>query len=182
MARNGENIYKRKDGRREGRFIREYGLNGKAVYGYVYGRSYTQVRAEKLRRQTAPQKKRAESAPSDVGAAAELWLASVQIGVKRSTCALYRQIMERHVKPELGDLPLESLRTGTLERYAALLLERGRLDGKGGLAPKTVTDILAVVRRVIAYARVLGCPVACEPGKITVRKAAQQMRVLTVEE
>ena len=30
MPRKGENIYKRQDGRYEGRYIKEYGLDGKA--------------------------------------------------------------------------------------------------------------------------------------------------------
>ena len=49
MPRNGENIYKRKDGRWEGRFIKEYGVNRKALYGYVYGKTYNEVR-QKLRK------------------------------------------------------------------------------------------------------------------------------------
>ena len=47
MARRGENIYKRKDGRYEGRYIRTRDENGKAIYGYVYARSYSDVK-EKL--------------------------------------------------------------------------------------------------------------------------------------
>ena len=39
MPRTGENIYKRKDGRWEGRYIRER-VDGKAKYGTVYARSY----------------------------------------------------------------------------------------------------------------------------------------------
>ena len=35
MARKGENIYKRKDGRYEGRYIKSYDINGKAVWGYI---------------------------------------------------------------------------------------------------------------------------------------------------
>ena len=49
MPRKGENIYKRKDGRWEGRFIKEYGVNRKALYGYVYGKTYNEVR-QKLRK------------------------------------------------------------------------------------------------------------------------------------
>ena len=44
MARRGENIYKRKDGRYEGRYIKYYDLSGRAVYGYVYDRKYTAVK------------------------------------------------------------------------------------------------------------------------------------------
>ena len=47
MAKRGENIYKRKDGRWEGRFIKGYDLSGKAQYGYVYAHSYADVK-EKL--------------------------------------------------------------------------------------------------------------------------------------
>ena len=44
MARRGENIYKRKDGRYEGRYIKYYDISGKAAYGYVYSRSYSEVK------------------------------------------------------------------------------------------------------------------------------------------
>ena len=36
MSRRGENIYKRKDGRWEGRYIKSYTADNKAQYGYVY--------------------------------------------------------------------------------------------------------------------------------------------------
>ena len=35
MARKGENIYKRKDGRWEGRYIKSRSSTGKANYGYA---------------------------------------------------------------------------------------------------------------------------------------------------
>ena len=37
MSKRGENIYKRKDGRWEGRYIKERSADGKARYAYVYG-------------------------------------------------------------------------------------------------------------------------------------------------
>ena len=39
MPRRGENIYKRRDGRWEGRVLRERGAMGKARYSYYYGHS-----------------------------------------------------------------------------------------------------------------------------------------------
>ena len=44
MARRGENIYHRKDGRWEGRYIRYRTSDGKAVYGYVYASTYSDVK------------------------------------------------------------------------------------------------------------------------------------------
>lgn len=37
MARRGENIHKRKDGRWEGRYIKARTQEGKIQWGYVYG-------------------------------------------------------------------------------------------------------------------------------------------------
>lgn len=38
MARRGENIYKRKDNRWEGRYIKGYDFKGKVQFGYVYAK------------------------------------------------------------------------------------------------------------------------------------------------
>ena len=44
MPRKGENIYKRKDGRWEGRYIKGRRGTTKAYYGYIYGKSYKEVK------------------------------------------------------------------------------------------------------------------------------------------
>ena len=44
MARKGENIYKRKDGRWEGRYIAGRRPDGRARYVSVYGKSYLEVK------------------------------------------------------------------------------------------------------------------------------------------
>lgn len=46
MARRGENIFKRKDGRWEARVI-ECRSNGKRVYRSLYGKTYTEAKAKK---------------------------------------------------------------------------------------------------------------------------------------
>lgn len=48
MSRKGENIYKRKDGRWEGRYIQTHDFTGKTKYGYVYARTYTEVKKKLL--------------------------------------------------------------------------------------------------------------------------------------
>ena len=50
MARKGENIFKRKDGRWEARFIHHY-ENGKARYRYIYAATYAEVKARKTKEQ-----------------------------------------------------------------------------------------------------------------------------------
>lgn len=46
MSKRGENIYKRKDGRWEGRYVKCRTLHGKIQYGYVYGKSYSETKAK----------------------------------------------------------------------------------------------------------------------------------------
>ena len=47
MAKRGENIRKRKDGRWESRFIKGRNSDRTAIWGYIYGHSYAEVK-EKL--------------------------------------------------------------------------------------------------------------------------------------
>ena len=44
MARRGENIRKRKDGRWEGRYIKTRTPEGKIQWGYVYSTVYAEVK------------------------------------------------------------------------------------------------------------------------------------------
>ena len=44
MARKGENIYKRKDGRWEERYTKAYSDLQKPVHGYVYGKTYAEAK------------------------------------------------------------------------------------------------------------------------------------------
>lgn len=40
MSKRGENIYKRKDGRYEGRYVIGKTPAGKTKFGYIYGKQY----------------------------------------------------------------------------------------------------------------------------------------------
>ena len=44
MPRKGEIIYKRKDGRWEGRYIKSKTAAGTTSYGYCYGKSYKEIK------------------------------------------------------------------------------------------------------------------------------------------
>jgi integrase len=52
-----------------------------------------------------------------------------------------------HVVPHLGDLRLQDLNAGHLNRLYAHLMKEGRVDGEGGLSPTTVRRIHAILRK-----------------------------------
>jgi len=153
MPRRGENIYKRKDGRWEGRYIQYYREDGHAKYASVYGHSYTEVK-EKLTIYRALQRKnQKQNCRLTVGELLELWLADRYPHVKHSSHACYTALVERHIIPRLGTIPVRELSVQKLEQYLADMKKRGRKDQKGGLSPKTISDIFFVLKSALKLAK-----------------------------
>ena len=147
MARRGENIYKRKDGRWEGRFIAGRKPDGKAKYKSIYGASYHEVK-NKLEAVKA-----ALSAHKKTGCRLTLstlclqWLEMVRHTVKESSYVRYSLLVQKHIVPVLGQMRIDKLTANQLTKFMNDKLERGRMDGKGGLSHKTVQDIMIILKK-----------------------------------
>ena len=183
MSKRGENIYKRKDGRWEGRYIRGRSADGKAKYAYVYGKSYAETKQKLLDRRIAQaQNDDPPLSRAKYGDVLYRWIAMSRTHIKESTYSRYIHLANTHILPYLGELPADRLTTQTIEKHISFLLNEGRIDKKGGLAPKTVSDILALIKGSIDYANCSGCPINCHLNRLTVKKPQIDMRVLHVEE
>lgn len=184
MPRKGENIYKRKDRRWEGRYIRSRDESGKAKYGYIYGKTYTEVKQKLLKAAAAPRQSCEMPHTRDTTYSRVLddWLRSTRLNVKESTYACYAHTINTHIRPELGSRPVSELNVPLVESFIAGRLRDGRVDRRGGLSPKSVTDILTLIKSTLDYARYNDYEVSCNLSKLTVRKADKQMRVLTQAE
>ena len=100
MARRGENIYKRKDGRYEGRYVIGRTAQGRTKFGYVYGRQYHTVRSLLMEKKAAQQRADAETGGSPMHLAAwmERWLEWEQRGrVRESSYQTYLNLYRRHI-------------------------------------------------------------------------------------
>lgn len=184
MSRKGENIYKRKDGRWEGRYIKCYDGNGKAKYGYLYGKTYGGVKS-KLRDVQAELNNGILPTKGTSPCYSEIlvaWQKSTRINVKESTYMRYKHLVDRHIAPSLGKYPVNKISTQLVERFVDDKLKNGRLDGVGGLSPKTVTDMLTIVKSSMDYASYNGYTVVCNLNKLSVKKKEKEMRVLTIQE
>lgn len=51
MSKKGENIFLRKDGRWEARYVKKYDENNRIVYGYVYAKTYSEAKKKKINAQ-----------------------------------------------------------------------------------------------------------------------------------
>jgi len=120
MPRRGENIYKRKDGRWEGRYIKEHDIMGKTKYGYVYAKTYSEVKTKLKQHMMTSSNK--ELFPNNKEAKTynnwlDLWLATKKNEVKESTFVRYSNIVNNHLRNNLGQYPIEKIDTFVLEQF-----------------------------------------------------------------
>ena len=184
MSKRGENIYKRRDGRWEGRYVKCRTPHGKMRYGYVYGKSYSEAKA-KLKDTPSMSSHPPNSQafrPALYSEVLKVWLLSAKNRVKESTSSRYNHIVQRHIQPSLGNYQIGEISTALLEEYIDHLLRHGRLDGTGGLSPKSVSDILVVIKSSLRYALWNGYPVNCSTSVLSVKKIKRDMRVLSKKE
>lgn len=184
MSKKGENIYKRKDGRWEGRYIKYHTLDGRAKYGYVYGKTYREVRADLVCKKNLvylPQEEPERRAADSFREAADTWLCSVCPQIKESTEARYRNLLRTYLLPVWGNMALREISYERLELYCRDLRLSGGVRGKG-LSPKSVSDILTLMREILRHASDRGIPVACDGRAIHMKQADSEMRVLSRSE
>ncbi len=83
------------------------------------------------------------------------WLDEAQHSVSPKTLERYREIVDKHLVPNLGALPLGKLQPMHIQNYYTQALASGRCDGKGGLAPQTVRHHDRVLNVALKRARSL---------------------------
>ena len=141
MPRRGENIYKRKDGRWEGRYIRGRTLTGKAEYGYVYARSYAACREQRRKMEESIPQKPILTGEMSMAQAVEFFLSDRRGELKTSTIGRYEYMANHYVIPDLGVILLRDL---TAEKRSAYFK---RLQDKG-LSSKTTRDIGVLLKTI----------------------------------
>jgi integrase len=83
----------------------------------------------------------------------ERWLPAKRAQLRHSTWDSYRRNVEIHVKPRIGNIPLQRLTPEDLDSFYAGLLVDGRRNGAGGgLSPRSVRIIHGMLRKALADA------------------------------
>lgn len=182
MARHGENIRKRKDGRWEARFICGYGEDGRAKYKYVYRKTYAEVK--EARKQLMSEKTDNENQDTDpfrneMNFASLLtdWLHFIRQDVKESTYSRYRLAVEKHICPELGELLVSEISSGDIENFTQKMLRQGNLKKSGSLSPKTVAGFLSIIRLALDYGMKQGYK--CRHS-VVIRNPRQKLREIRI--
>lgn len=180
MSKRGENIYKRADGRWEGRYAKGRRSDGKLIYGYVYARKYSDCK-EKLEQAKA----RCRYVPEAVkkcgtgktGDFLWYWLTCiVKLHVKASTFSNYAAIVEKWLLPFFGEQKLHKVGREEVQCFISCLPEHQ-------LSPGTVRNIYNVLQAVMKKAKEYGyLPVNPCEGICLPRPEKKEARLLTLPE
>lgn len=144
MPRRGMNIYRRKDGRWEGRVT--IGGHGKARRRYrsVYGKTYAEVkkRMDDMRAEIALGK---EEEQYTVGEAVEIWIKERGAYWKKSTYATYVLMVNKYILPMAGNVPLGHMDEGLMEKILS------DIRGEKKLSNRYQRNICALIIRVMRH-------------------------------
>lgn len=174
MPKRRANIYKRKDGRWEARYVSSVGIDGKKKYTSVYASTYREVKekqAEGMKSASAPTKRNGSLTIEDV---MMMWLATTVNSVKETTYQKYERTIRNHIINELGKIQLDSISGQIIDQYAFKKLHEEKL------ASKTVNDILMILGLGLTYAEEeYGYS---KPKIRRVKEEKKEMRVLSTQE
>ena len=140
--RTKQNIYRRKDGRWEGRYFKEYDSNGKIKYSSVYAKTYTEVKEKLDSIKTNTLKKPTNSIKTDFKDACKEWLEYKKSSIKISSYAKYNFIVEKYILPFFNNCKLYELNKNSLNE---LIIKNNNL------APSTQKNIATVFKAIISF-------------------------------
>ena len=179
MAKRGENIYKRKDGRYEGRYVVGRMADGRTRFGYIYGHQFGEVRDQLLLMKAKLVRRRNPPAPCQKRFAewAEEWRnRKLSERIKASSWQTYGNILNRHLLPALGNCTLAEV---TVDTIGALVRD---LENRG-LAASTIRGILRILNSILRCAMEEGLISQNPCRKVRMRgERAERQRVLSRRE
>lgn len=137
------NIYKRKDGRYEGRITRGSNRNGRRQYQYFFGRTQQEVERKMLSiRQTVDVIRPISKTIAEIY---QEWMQGNRCHIKESTVANYQLKAEKHILPNFGEKKTSELSAEDVYRF---IQERQ----EAGLSNRYIADILIEMKSIYKYA------------------------------
>ena len=138
----GENIFRRRDGRWEARYIKGRELSGKIKYGYCYGKTYREAKVKAAKHKAALENGAllpTATTQKPFSSYCLGWLHTKKCTVKESTYIKYSTVVNKHIMPKLGECCPLGFTTELMDDFIK------ELQFEDELAPKTVHDILVVL-------------------------------------
>ncbi|WMJ22194.1 site-specific integrase [Paludicola sp. MB14-C6] len=157
MGKNGHNegsIRNRPDRKWEARYTAGRNELGRQIQRSIYGKTRTEV-AKKLNDVLNKLHAGQYIAPNKITLSEWLttWLKEyASVTLRPSTYISYEGYIHNHINPIMGGIPLKNLTTDRLQVFYNEKSESGRLDGKGGLSPKTLRNLHNMLHKALEQA------------------------------
>jgi len=183
MARKGENIYKRKDGRWEARYIVGRNAKGHAKYRSVYAWSYLDV---KKKRQEAMLKLtdmdyEGQTKAGTIESVATTWIRDSAHKWKESTKCRYQEKLDIYILPQFGKREFSDITTAEVESFISMLQTEG-MPGRRPVGAGTARSVLTVLKQLRLHALKMDHRVRFNPECIVVRSQKAEIAVFSEAE
>lgn len=144
MARKGENIYKRKDGRWEARYEKGRNSKGQIIYGSLYGKSYREVREKKINSivKLPVAKTISPSESLNICDVSTRWLESIRHTVKESTYSCYLTLIQKHILTYFNNSSM--ITSEHIQQFINCKITND-------LSPASVRNIVVLLERILRY-------------------------------
>lgn len=173
-----KNIYLRKDGRWEGRYVQGRKTNGRLKYGYVYGKSYLEVKSKLIPLQQASERMLRLYGKGLIryDEWIHLWKENIQDTIKISTFSDYNYKLKKYILPYLGELPLYQITGVLIQNLIDDLKEKS-------LSPTSIHLISRLLSKTLKRAQDEGLidKNPCE-GIILPKRVPKKVHALTIEQ
>lgn len=142
IVRTKQNIYKRKDGRWEGRYFKEYDEKGKIKYSSVYAKSYNEVKEklDSIKKQKI--NKSANNVKLDFRVVCNEWLEYKKGTIKISSYSRYHFIIEKYILPFFNNCKIYELNKNSLTEL---------IMNNNYLSASTQKNIITVYKSIITF-------------------------------
>ena len=146
MSRKGENIFKRADGRYEGRYVKEY-KNNRAIYGYVYASTYIECKRKKALVSLQKPKSKKKNNPNTLNKLIINWLDNKDC-IKESSFTKYYNVFNEHIKNEIGLIKISRLNDEVVRKYINNKKHQFKKNTEQYLSSSTIYAIVNILRQV----------------------------------
>ena len=168
------NIYRRKDGRWEGRIPRGKKPNGKRKFKYIFGISKEQVR-KKMEEFLNLEAQQSNDCTKTISALFTEWYNNAVHRVKESTAANYSMKANNHILPQFGDKKISEISSDDVYDFI-------ELKQNDGLSNRYISDIVVLIKSIFKYAVRLYRIVNPMDGVVLPKRKAPDIKLLDKDE
>lgn len=182
---NGEgSIYQRKDGRWCAQVPIGYDVKGRPQFKYLYAKTHAEVTIKIKKAMSDLQNGILCSGNLTVSEWLKTWLEDyMKAKIRATTYDSYAMFIRLHINPYIGKVKLIDLTTNRIQKLYNFKSKEGRVDGKGGLSPRSVERIHTILHKALQQA-VAERKIPYNPSDATAlpSRVQKEIRALTLDE